>query len=134
MRWHRAILTSAMALYLAAVGRDQFDQWVDATVIPPLVIETGLEVRDRDGALLRPYQVDNGRWRLHADVTEVDPNYLRMLVAFEDKRFYDHSGVDLIALARAVGQAVRYRKMVSGASTLTTVSYTHLTLPTILLV
>lgn len=119
MTWHRAILGSAAALYLAAVGRDQFDDWIDATVIPPLVIETGAEVVDRHGDLLRAYQVDDGRWRLHADVASVDAQYLRMLVAYEDKRFYDHPGVDVVALARAVGQAVRYQRMVSGASTLT---------------
>ena len=119
MRWHRAILTGAASLYLAAVGRDQFDDWIDATVIPSLVIETGRQVLDRNGDLLRAYQVDNGRWRLNADVTSVDPDYIRMLVAYEDKRFYSHSGVDLIALGRAISQAIRYRRMVSGASTLT---------------
>ncbi|WP_299304982.1 penicillin-binding protein 1C [uncultured Litoreibacter sp.] len=119
MRWHRAIIGTAVLLVLAAAGRDQFDGWVDATVIPPLVIETGTEILDRDGDLLRAYQVDNGRWRLHADVASVDAGYLAMLVAYEDKRFYRHKGVDLIALGRAVGQAVRYQRMVSGASTLT---------------
>ena len=119
MRWHRAIAVVAVGLYVAAVGRDQFDSWVEATLIPPLVIETGQEVLDRHGDLLRAYQVDDGRWRLAADVSTVDPDYLRMLVAYEDKRFYDHAGVDLIALARAFGQAIRYQRMVSGASTLT---------------
>ncbi len=119
MTWHRAIFGSAAALFLAAVGRDQFDDWVDATVIPPLVIETGAEVLDRHGDLLRAYQVDDGRWRLQADVASVDAGYLRMLVAYEDKRFYEHAGIDVVAIARAAGQAIRYRRMVSGASTLT---------------
>ncbi|MEM9582229.1 MAG: penicillin-binding protein 1C [Pseudomonadota bacterium] len=119
MKWHRAIAVVAVGLYVAAIGRDQFDSWVEATLIPPLVIETGQEVLDRHGDLLRAYQVDDGRWRLAADVSTVDPDYLRMLVAYEDKRFYDHAGVDFIALARAFGQAIRYQRMVSGASTLT---------------
>lgn len=119
MNWHRTLFALAGALYLAAIGRDQFDAWVDATVIPPLAIETGVEVLDRDGALLRAYQVDDGRWRLSAKGGEVDPDYIAMLVAYEDKRFYAHKGVDLIALSRAVMQAIRHQEMVSGASTLT---------------
>lgn len=117
MRWHRVILAVTAGLYLAAAGRDQFDDWIDATHIPSLVIETGMEVRDRHGDLLRAYQVDDGRWRLKAG--KVDADYIRMLVAFEDKRFYQHHGVDPVAIARAIGQAIKYRKMVSGASTLT---------------
>ncbi len=119
MKWHRAILTVTVGLYLAAVGRDQFDDWIDATLIPPLAIEVGQEVLDRKGDLLRAYQVDDGRWRLAADITTVDPDYVRMLVAYEDKRFYTHSGLDLVALSRAAWQALRYQRMVSGASTLT---------------
>ena len=119
MRWYRSLFLSVATLYLAAIGRDQFDDWVEATVIPPLVIETGAEVLDRDGDLLRAYQVDDGRWRLAAGVADVDDTYLRMLVAYEDKRFFEHPGVDLIAVARAGAQALRYQRMVSGASTLT---------------
>ena len=119
MKWHRLLLTATASLYLAALGRDQFDAWVEATHIPSLLIETGVEVRDRDGGLLRAYQVDNGRWRLAVGVANVDPDYIRMLVAFEDKRFYNHGGIDPVALIRAVGQAIKYRKVVSGASTLT---------------
>ncbi len=42
-----------------------------------------------------------------------------MLMAFEDKRFYDHGGVDVRSLARAAVQLVENRRIVSGASTLT---------------
>ncbi len=115
-RWFFLI---AAALWLAAVGRDRFDQWVDATILPPLVPATSVEVVDRDGKLLRPYQVADGRWRLAVDGEQVDPQFLAMLVAYEDGRFYDHAGVDPLALLRAVGQALRYGHVVSGGSTLT---------------
>lgn len=115
-RWFFLI---AAALWLAAVGRDTFDQWVDATVLPPLVPATSVEVVDRDGKLLRPYQVADGRWRLAVDEEQVDPQFLTMLVAYEDGRFYDHAGVDPLALLRAAAQALRYGHVVSGGSTLT---------------
>ena len=41
-----------------------------------------------------------------------------MLVAYEDKRFFDHAGVDLLALARAAKQFASNGRIVSGGSTL----------------
>ncbi len=77
------------------------------------------EVVDREGRLLRSYLSADGMARLATRAGEVDPRYIRMLIAFEDKRFRDHPGVDPLALARAVGQAVVAGRIVSGASTLT---------------
>ncbi len=115
-RW---IITLAVTLWLAAFGRDRFDQWVDATVLPPLVVETSIEVLDRNGDLLRAYTVADGRWRLALPPDKVDPTYLKMLLAYEDKRFRDHNGVDLRSMSRAVLQAVWNGRVVSGGSTLT---------------
>src|SRR4029077_21033993 len=42
-----------------------------------------------------------------------------MLLAYEDKRFESHWGVDPLALIRAMGQLVAHGHVVSGASTLT---------------
>jgi penicillin-binding protein 1C len=77
------------------------------------------EVVDRDGRLLRSYATGEGRWRLKADVDDVDPRYLAMLIAYEDKRFRSHSGVDPLAITRAAWQLIAHREIVSGASTLT---------------
>jgi len=110
---------AALALSLAALGRDGFDAWVDATVLPPLVSETSVQVLARDGSLLRAYTVGDGRWRLPVGVDAVDPGYVRMLLAYEDRRFWQHGGVDPRALARAVWQAARSGGVVSGGSTLT---------------
>ena len=76
-------------------------------------------VLDRNGQLLRPFTTPDGLWRLPVSETEVDPRYFKLLLAYEDKRFYEHSGVDGLALARSVWQMVRYLRPVSGASTLT---------------
>ncbi len=116
MRW---FLILAVALWAAAFGRDRFDAWVDATDLPPLVVATSPEVVDREGRLLRAYTVADGRWRLAVSAGEVDADYIAMLIRYEDKRFYDHPGVDAKAVARAFWQAVRYGRFVSGGSTLT---------------
>ena len=115
-RW---VLVLALGLWLAAFGRDRFDAWIDATILPPLAVEMSVEVLDRDGDLLRAYTVADGRWRLALPPDNVDPLYLQMLLAYEDKRFRDHSGVDLRSMTRAVLQAVKNGRIVSGGSTLT---------------
>ncbi|MFD0982339.1 penicillin-binding protein 1C [Tropicimonas aquimaris] len=115
----RGLLLLALLLFLGAAARDGFDAWVDATDLPVLVSETSVEVLDREGRLLRAFTVGDGRWRLASRPGGVDPLYLEMLVAFEDKRFYRHGGVDWIAMMRAAGQAVRNGEVVSGGSTLT---------------
>ena len=76
-------------------------------------------VVDRDGRLLRPYTTPEGRWRLPATRADVDPRFLAMLFAYEDRRFLSHHGVDPLALGRAFSQLVANGRIVSGASTLT---------------
>lgn len=113
------IFALAAGLFLAALGRDGFDRWVDATDLPPLVVATSVEVLARDGSLLRAYTVADGRWRMAVDPAQVDPAFVAALVEYEDRRFRSHSGVDPRALARAVAQAVWNGRVVSGGSTLT---------------
>ena len=109
----------ATALFLTALGRDAFDDWVDATDMPPLALETSVEMLDRNGQLLRAFTVADGRWRLQTSLDGVDPRYIEMLIAYEDKRFRQHSGVDPVAMLRAIGQAAWNGRVVSGGSTLT---------------
>ena len=53
------------------------------------------------------------------DPDRVDPRYLEMLFAFEDRRFYSHFGVDPVGLARAVRDLLVKQRIVTGGSTLT---------------
>ena len=82
-------------------------------------IEYSTSVVDREGRLLRPYAIPDGRWRLPATAENVDPRYLDLLFAYEDKRFRFHPGVDPLALARAALQLGTTGHIVSGGSTLT---------------
>jgi len=76
-------------------------------------------VLGRDGKLLRAYATPEGRWRLPATVKDVDPRFLQLLFAYEDKRFRMHHGVDPEALARAAFQLLTSGHIVSGGSTIT---------------
>jgi penicillin-binding protein 1C len=88
---------------------------------PPPLAEAGLvstEIVDRDGNLLRAFATPEGRWRLATRIEDVDPKLVRMLLAYEDHRFYSHHGVDIAALFRAAGQLLLNGHIVSGGSTL----------------
>jgi penicillin-binding protein 1C len=75
---------------------------------------------DRNGKLLRAYAMADGRWRLPVDAkSSVDPGYLKLLLAYEDRRFRSHGGVDPFALGRAAFQLVTRGHIVSGGSTIT---------------
>jgi penicillin-binding protein 1C len=75
---------------------------------------------DRNGKLLRAYAMADGRWRLPVDAKkDVDPTYLKLLLAYEDQRFYSHRGVDPLALGRAAFQLITRGHIVSGGSTIT---------------
>jgi penicillin-binding protein 1C len=115
----RLLMVFVVLMGLAAHGRDRLDIWIAQTVLPPVLSEVAVEVRARDGTLLRAFAVEGGRMRLALRLDQTDPDFMRMLIEYEDKRFYNHGGVDLRALMRAGGQAVRNGYVVSGGSTLT---------------
>ena len=93
---------------------------LDRCFPPPLdQVQTGQVVRDRFGRVLRAYPVEDGRWRLVANLDEIDPDFVDALLAYEDQRFYSHRGVDLTAIVRASRDAVQAGRVVSGASTIT---------------
>jgi penicillin-binding protein 1C len=77
------------------------------------------EVVDHHGVLLRAFLTPDGYWRLKTRVQDVSPRYLAILKAYEDKRFGEHRGVDLVAIARAGLQYLSAGHVVSGGSTLT---------------
>jgi penicillin-binding protein 1C len=95
--------------------------WIASLGPPPLGrnIEFSKVVLDRDGHLLRAYATRNGRWRLPATVADVDPRFFDVLLAYEDKRFREHYGVDPLAMMRAAFQLVASGHIRSGGSTLT---------------
>lgn len=121
-RWRRRIVAAlCLAGILVAAGAAGLYLAV-ARLGPPdlaMVDEVSTTVVDREGRLLRAFTNKEGRWRLPASPDDVDPRYLAMLMAFEDKRFYEHDGVDFYAMMRAAWQLAANGEIVSGGSTLT---------------
>ncbi len=76
-------------------------------------------VADRAGEPLRFFLPADQRWRLPVRLAELPAEVRKALVASEDQRFYQHGGIDPLAVVRAVGSNLRRRQVVSGASTIT---------------
>ncbi|MER9231028.1 penicillin-binding protein 1C [Mesorhizobium sp. M0622] len=106
----------AAVLTLSAATLWQLDRAFPPPLPPALTVST--EVQDRDGQLLRAFATPDGYWRLATNLDQVDKQFVDMLVTYEDKRFWDHQGVDVLALARAAGQFATSGHIVSGGSTL----------------
>jgi penicillin-binding protein 1C len=94
---------------------------IDILFPPPMARakEVSAVVMDRRGAVLRVFPVEDGKWRLRAHVDEIDPDFVDALLAYEDKRFRSHWGVDPLALGRAAGALLTSGRVVSGGSTIT---------------
>lgn len=75
-------------------------------------------LEDRHGELLGARIAADGQWRF-PECDSVPAKYAACVVAFEDKRFRWHPGVDPLSLGRAFWLNIRERRVVSGGSTLT---------------
>lgn len=121
-KYTRRVAIGATALVMIAMlGAGAGYIAIDRSGAPDLSATNNLStvVLDRNDRLLRAFTTTDGRWRLPVEVGDVDERYLAMLMAFEDKRFYQHGGVDLRSLSRAAMQLALNGRIVSGASTLT---------------
>ena len=116
----RRVVTGIAISIVAIAGL--FVAWVVSLGPLPLAQarQVSTTIVDRNGRLLRAYAMADGRWRLPVDARAgVDPGYLKLLLAYEDRRFRAHAGVDPLALGRAALQLVSRGHIVSGGSTIT---------------
>lgn len=116
-QWARRARRAALVLLslLAAAAL------LDVLFPPPLdkARDISRVVMDRNGAPLRAYPLSDGTWRIRGDLDRIDPAFIAALLAYEDKRFYSHWGVDAAAMTRAALDLVQAGRVVSGGSTIT---------------
>lgn len=73
-------------------------------------------ILDRDGnELYNMYDQEN---REYVPLDKISQNFLNAMIVIEDRRFYEHPGVDLVGIARAFVSNLQGKKL-QGASTLT---------------
>lgn len=79
----------------------------------------GLVLEDRYGRVLRTTRAPDGSRGGWLPLAEIDPELIQAFIAAEDRRFFDHRGVDLRAAARAARDNLAARRIVAGGSTIT---------------
>jgi len=111
------VLGAAMAFYAIDQG------WIG--YMPPIedlqnpINRYATQVYSSDGKLLGTWNY-NRENRVLVDYTKLSPALVQALVATEDVRFYEHSGIDFYALARAViKRGILGQKSAGGGSTIT---------------
>ena len=112
-----ALVASVLLPVVALVACAMREPLPRALLDPNAGVST--QVLDRDGQLIREVRSKDGRLSSRVALAELAPSIVPALLAAEDARFYEHRGVDPIAVLRALGQAVQKRRLVSGASTIT---------------
>ncbi len=78
---------------------------------------TSMVLEDKDGNLLGARIAADGQWRF-PQIDSVPDKFAKAIITFEDRRFYNHIGVDIRAFFRAIKQNISNNKIVSGGSTL----------------
>lgn len=72
-----------------------------------------------DGTPLRAFADKQGVWRYPVKMADVSVKYINTLLAYEDRWFWYHPGVNPLSMLRAAGQNLVNNRIISGGSTLT---------------
>jgi len=119
--WLRRILLGAglsLAVYALAAGI-----YVRCVPYPVALLtpakSTSLVLTDRQGTVLRTLPLATGGRAAWIALDQIPSELVDATLTGEDNRFFDHGGVDLLGVGRAALLALRYGRVVSGASTIT---------------
>ena len=116
MKWLRRVSAGMLLLLTALVAWMLWPLPNELAHPQPI---SSVTLLDRNGLPLRTTRSSEGTRAGWLPIEQMDPDVMRAFVAAEDQRFYEHNGVDLQSLLRALRDNVINRRVVSGASTIT---------------
>ncbi|MBR4899057.1 MAG: transglycosylase domain-containing protein [Prevotella sp.] len=112
-----AVIATATVFWAIAEGKIGYMPPIEDLQNP--ISRFATQVYSADGKLLGTWNM-NRENRVMVDFSQLSPSLVQALVATEDARFYEHSGIDFKALARAiVKRGVMGQKSAGGGSTIT---------------
>ncbi len=76
-------------------------------------------VTDKKGNIIHAYLSHDDKWRMMTELDEITPQLQKAIIFKEDKYFYQHFGINPIAISRALFKNITKQKRTSGASTIT---------------
>lgn len=86
--------------------------------LPAPELDKGLTIHDRSGKIVCT-MLDENRISETIPLKNMSPFIKKAVLAAEDGSFYQHNGIDLAGIARAIVADVTSKKMVQGGSTIT---------------
>lgn len=96
-----AIVVAFCLMFFIAVWNGWIGYMPDMDTLSNPIDKFATQVYSANGKLIGTWNEDNGN-RVAVDYNSISPNLVHALVATEDERFYEHSGIDFIALGRAI--------------------------------
>ena len=96
-----AIVVAFCLMFFIAVWNGWIGYMPDMDTLSNPIDKFATQVYSANGKLIGTWNEDNGN-RVAVDYNSISPNLVHALVATEDERFYEHSGIDYIALGRAI--------------------------------
>ena len=79
---------------------------------------TSYVIEDANGNLLSASIAADGQWRFPYN-KNVPQKFIDCITTFEDKRFFEHPGIDIAAITRATIANIKHRHTIQGGSTIT---------------
>lgn len=112
-----SVLTAILAFWAISNGWIGYMPPIDELQNP--INRYATQVYSADGKIMGTWNY-NRENRILVDYTQLSPSLIQALVATEDVRFYDHSGIDFFALGRAIVKRGFFgQKSAGGGSTIT---------------
>ena len=85
----------------------------------PDKVEFSTVITDSKGEVVHAFLTRDQKWRMKTELSEISPLLQKTIVAKEDRHFYSHPGVDILAVGRAFFTNIFRMRRTSGASTIT---------------
>lgn len=116
-KWHRLSAGKRYSIMAIAVHALVGMIWLS---YQPTLFETPFStiIEDRNGRLMGVTLADDEQWRFPPK-DDIPERFMHAITMYEDQRFFEHVGVDPMAIVRAVQSNMASGRIVSGASTLT---------------
>lgn len=106
------------AVVLAALGAVSLTGCRYSVALDPIAPSAEAStVVDAGGGVIT--SLDAGEYRVSVPLAEMAPTFVDAVVAIEDRRYFDHEGVDTRAIARALRENVKAGEITEGGSTIT---------------
>lgn len=110
---------AVVALFFVGIWNGWIGYMPDVEDLQNPISKSATQIYSADGKMLGTWSY-NKENRVIVDYKNISPYVVNALIATEDERFYDHSGIDFIALARAiVKRGILGRSSAGGGSTIT---------------